>query len=44
MWAAGPWSPPPPSVKALGWLALIGWIVIPWAAFADRQSRVQPTA
>jgi len=44
MWAAGPWSPPPPSVKALGWLALIGWIVIPWAAFADRHSRVQPTA
>ena len=44
MWAAGPWSPPPPSVKALGWFALIGWIVIPWAAFADRRSRVQPTA
>ncbi|MFI5310745.1 MAG: metal-dependent hydrolase [Gemmatimonadales bacterium] len=36
MWAAGPWSPPPPSTTALGWFALIGWIVVPWAAWADR--------
>jgi len=37
MWASGPWSPPPPSEKALGWFALIGWLIVPWAAFADRQ-------
>jgi hypothetical protein len=35
MWAAGPWSPPPPTPKALGWFALIGWTIIPWAALAD---------
>lgn len=38
MWVAGPWSPPPPSVRALAWFALIGWIVIPWSAWADRHS------
>jgi hypothetical protein len=36
MWVAGPWSEPPPSTQALGWFSLIGWIVIPWAAWADR--------
>ena len=36
MWATGPWSPPPPSTRALGWFALIGWIIVPWAALADR--------
>ena len=37
MWATSPWSPPPPSERALGWFALIGWIVVPWAAAADRR-------
>lgn len=37
MWAAGPWSPPPPSAQALGAFALIGWLIIPWAALADRR-------
>jgi len=27
---------PPPSTRALGWFALIGWIILPWAALADR--------
>jgi len=36
MWATSPWSPPPPSSRALGWFALIGWIIVPWAALADR--------
>lgn len=36
MWATSPWSPPPPSTRALGWFALIGWIIVPWAALADR--------
>lgn len=39
MWAAGPWSPPPPSERALAQFALIGWIVLPWAALADRHYR-----
>jgi membrane-bound metal-dependent hydrolase YbcI (DUF457 family) len=29
MWAAGPWSPPPPDARSLAWFALIGWIVFP---------------
>lgn len=37
LWASGPWSPPPPTERALGWLALVGWIMVPWAAFADRR-------
>lgn len=37
MWASGPWSPPPASTEALGWFALIGWIVAPWAWLADRR-------
>jgi hypothetical protein len=36
MWAAGPWTPPPPSPRALAWFALIGWLIFPWAALADR--------
>jgi membrane-bound metal-dependent hydrolase YbcI (DUF457 family) len=36
MWLAGPWSPPPPSERAIAWFALIGWLTIPWAALADR--------
>jgi membrane-bound metal-dependent hydrolase YbcI (DUF457 family) len=36
LWAMGPWSPPPPDPGALGWFALIGWVVVPWAAWADR--------
>lgn len=36
MWASGPWSPPPPDARSLGWFALIGWVMIPWAALADR--------
>jgi len=36
MWASGPWTPPPPTATALGWFALIGWLIPPWAALADR--------
>jgi membrane-bound metal-dependent hydrolase YbcI (DUF457 family) len=36
MWASGPWGPLPPSEKALGAFALIGWLLVPWAAMADR--------
>ena len=37
LWAMGPSSPPPPSVRILAWVALDGgWITVPWAAWADR--------
>ncbi|MGH7631934.1 MAG: metal-dependent hydrolase [Gemmatimonadales bacterium] len=36
MWVSGPWSATPPDPRALAWFALIGWIVIPWTALADR--------
>jgi membrane-bound metal-dependent hydrolase YbcI (DUF457 family) len=36
MWAAGPWSPPPASERAIAWFSLIGWITVPWAIWADR--------
>jgi hypothetical protein len=29
-------GPPPPNVHALAWSALIMWITVPWAAWADR--------
>lgn len=38
LWVAGPWSPPPPSVRSLAWFGLIGWLVIPWSAWADRHT------
>lgn len=44
MWIAGPWSPPPPSVRALAWFGLIGWLIIPWAAWADRNSEARTPA
>jgi membrane-bound metal-dependent hydrolase YbcI (DUF457 family) len=37
MWISSPFQPPPPSVRALGWFALMGWIVVPWSAWADRR-------
>ena len=37
IWAAGPWSPPPPSVQAVAWLGLVTWLLVPWAAAADRR-------
>ena len=44
MWITGPYSPPPPSEKLLGWFGLIGWIIIPWTAWADRSLRPVPKA
>ena len=44
MWIAGPWSPPPPSVRSLAWFGLIGWLVIPWSAWADRHSAPRQVA
>ena len=38
MWASGPWGPLPPSEKAIGLFALVGWLLVPWAALADRRA------
>jgi hypothetical protein len=38
-WAAGPFSSPPPNEEALAWFALSGWIIVPWAAWADARFR-----
>jgi membrane-bound metal-dependent hydrolase YbcI (DUF457 family) len=36
-WASGPWSPPPPSTQALMGFGLIAtWVLVVWAAWADR--------
>ena len=34
IWATSPWSPPPPDARSLAWYSLIGWVVVPWAAWA----------
>ena len=39
MWAASPFTAPPPNQQAIAWFSLVGWIVIPWAAWADRGVR-----
>jgi len=42
IWVSSPWSSPPPSPEALGWFALIGWILVPWAGLADRHYTLHP--
>jgi membrane-bound metal-dependent hydrolase YbcI (DUF457 family) len=42
IWLSGPWSPPPPDVRSLALFALVGWIAIPWAAWADRNYLLVP--
>ena len=41
MWAAGPWSPPPPDARALAWFGLGGWLLVAWAGWADRHRAVR---
>jgi hypothetical protein len=41
MWVTSPFSPPPPSEEFLAWFGLVGWIVIPWAAWGDRARRAR---
>jgi len=36
MWAASPWSMPPPSPRALAWFSLGVWLFVGWAAWVDR--------
>jgi hypothetical protein len=44
MWGTDPVSPPPPDERAIGWFALIGWIVVPWIVWADRGHRQEQRA
>jgi len=44
LWVSGPWSPPPPSPQALARLALVGWIVVPWAVWLDRRAEPETGA
>jgi membrane-bound metal-dependent hydrolase YbcI (DUF457 family) len=34
-------TPPPGSEQAVGWSALVLWVFIPWAAFADRHREIR---
>jgi hypothetical protein len=37
IWITSPFTPPPPTIQALGWFALAGWLLVPWAIWADRR-------
>lgn len=41
MWASGPFSSPPPSERAIGWVTLGLWLLLAWAAWADRHRTVR---
>ncbi|HEY6508098.1 MAG TPA: hypothetical protein VIY56_08785, partial [Vicinamibacterales bacterium] len=43
VWITQPWSPPPPSEKAVAWGGLALWLLPPWAAWVDahRPSRLR---
>lgn len=43
MWAASPFSPPPPNPSAIAWFGIFGWIVIPWAWWIERTSEPRRT-
>jgi membrane-bound metal-dependent hydrolase YbcI (DUF457 family) len=36
IWISGPWSPPPPSERAIAWVALAMWLFPPWGTWIDR--------
>ena len=39
MWAGSPWGPLPADERSVALLGLVGWIVVPWAMWADRARR-----
>ncbi len=41
IWLSGPWSPPPPSARAIAWVGLAGVLFVPWAAWIDRHRSVR---
>lgn len=36
IWISGPWSPPPPSERAIAYVALAMWLFPVWAVWIDR--------
>lgn len=36
VYAGVAFGPPPPSARAMAWVALSGWLLVPWAAWVDR--------
>jgi hypothetical protein len=36
-------GPPPPTVQVLAWSGLIGWLLVPWAWWADRIPKFSKT-
>jgi hypothetical protein len=36
IWVSGPWSPPPPSVRAIAVVGLALWIFPIWAGWVER--------
>jgi hypothetical protein len=41
MWASVPWSPPPPSARALAWFGLGAYLLVLWAGWADRHRELR---
>ena len=44
LWVTVPWSPPPPSPRALAWFACGSWLLVAWAAWAGRHRLARGTA
>jgi len=36
LWATQPWSPPPPSARAVAWGGLVMWLLPLWASWIER--------
>jgi hypothetical protein len=36
IWLSSPWSPPPPSVRAIALVGLAMWLFLPWGAWIER--------
>lgn len=36
IWISSPWSPPPPSVRAIAWVGLAMWIFPTWGTWIER--------
>lgn len=36
IWISSPWSPPPPSERAIAWVGLAMWLFPPWGTWIDR--------
>lgn len=41
VWVINMVGPPPPSVTAIGWSAMLLWLLVPWGYWIDRHRRVR---